>query len=667
MRRAALRSMRRLLPRMQLSAYASAVLHPLLRVVDGPHDELRRDAMDAICAVAVAFGPDFGIFVPALRKAAARHRLQHEWFERLTRKVAASEPPCMSDAADWEASSSGWAAELELLGEGRAAAPPLPPLDAGGAAKLPVNALVLRRAWESSQRVTKDDWAEWLRNFSVELLRESPSPALRACHGLAQMHPNMARELFAAGFVSCWSELDAGLQEQLVRSLEAALAAPTIPPETVTALLNLAEFMEHDDKRLPLDTRTLGALAEKCHAFAKALHYKEADFAAAPTAAIEALIHINNQLRQPEAAVGVLTYAQKHLNMELKESWCARARARGAACWGGGQLGPRRRPALPPFFSAPLTAARHPRPRTAQVREAAALGRRAGRVRAAAEPRGAGQHGAPLGHAGAFAPAPGCRLLLAAPPRIPPPAGSLALSADHLLPCCAPRAPPPPNQRAGTHALPGGAGRVGVALHAVPHRVVQERAAHAARDGAHRGARGVADGVLGRDGGVRGRGGRGRGGAGGDGDGRLPALRAVRAAQPVRRGAHARGARARADEHRAGGAGGRVVRARLHRHDPRAAAGGAGGGHRVQARGGGARWRRQRQQPLAAAQRRRGRRDRRHRAHRLHQAAVDGPAEGGAEECGGARRGCAGLRQEGGEGCSRSRCPAYGFCWGPKY
>lgn len=55
---------------------------------------------------------------------------------------------------------------------------------------------------------------------------------------------------------------------------QAALASPTIPPEIVTALLSLAEFMEHDDKRLPLDTRTLGALAEKCHAFAKALHYK---------------------------------------------------------------------------------------------------------------------------------------------------------------------------------------------------------------------------------------------------------------------------------------------------------------------------------------------------------------------------------------------------------
>lgn len=44
-------------------------------------------------------------------------------------------------------------------------------------------------------------------------------------------------------------------QEQLVRSLEAALASPTIPPDIVTTLLNLAEFMEHDEKALPLDTR----------------------------------------------------------------------------------------------------------------------------------------------------------------------------------------------------------------------------------------------------------------------------------------------------------------------------------------------------------------------------------------------------------------------------
>lgn len=64
--------------------------------------------------------------------------------------------------------------------------------------------------------------------------------------------------------------------------------------------------------------RTLGALAEKCHAFAKALHYKEQEFVICPETAVEALISINNQLRQPEAAVGVLTVAQKNLSMDLK-------------------------------------------------------------------------------------------------------------------------------------------------------------------------------------------------------------------------------------------------------------------------------------------------------------------------------------------------------------
>jgi FKBP12-rapamycin complex-associated protein len=36
--------------------------------------------------------------------------------------------------------------------------------------------------------------------------------------------------------------------------------------------------MEHDDKALPIDIRTLGMYAAKCHAFAKALHYKELEF-----------------------------------------------------------------------------------------------------------------------------------------------------------------------------------------------------------------------------------------------------------------------------------------------------------------------------------------------------------------------------------------------------
>ena len=63
----------------------------------------------------------------------------------------------------------------------------------GVGGQLAVNQVTLRRAWESSQRSTKEDWAEWMRHFSVELLKESPSPALRATYSLAQVCVHTAR------------------------------------------------------------------------------------------------------------------------------------------------------------------------------------------------------------------------------------------------------------------------------------------------------------------------------------------------------------------------------------------------------------------------------------------------------------------------------------------
>ena len=79
--------------------------------------------------------------------------------------------------------------------------------------------------------------------------------------------------------------------------------------------------MEHDDNQLPIDIRTFGVLAAKCRAYAKALHYKEIEFAQAPEKTIEALISINNQLQQPQAAVGILVYAQQTHRLQIKESW----------------------------------------------------------------------------------------------------------------------------------------------------------------------------------------------------------------------------------------------------------------------------------------------------------------------------------------------------------
>uniref|UniRef100_M4B9E7 non-specific serine/threonine protein kinase n=1 Tax=Hyaloperonospora arabidopsidis (strain Emoy2) TaxID=559515 RepID=M4B9E7_HYAAE len=189
--------------------------------------------------------------------------------------------------------------------------------------RLHVNQQNLQRAWEASQRSTKEDWLEWMRRFSIELLRESPSAALRSCCALAQAYNPLARALFNPAFVSCWNELYEQYQDYLVRALETAFQSDTIPAEILQTLLSLAEFMEHDVEALPIDIRELGELAQKCHVYAKALHYKELEFHTSPSTCIEALISINNQLGQPEAAVGILKYAQAHHSrvIQVKETW----------------------------------------------------------------------------------------------------------------------------------------------------------------------------------------------------------------------------------------------------------------------------------------------------------------------------------------------------------
>lgn len=44
----------------------------------------------------------------------------------------------------------------------------------------------LKTAGTASHRSIKKDWAYWMRHFSIELLKESISPAFRTCARLAQ-------------------------------------------------------------------------------------------------------------------------------------------------------------------------------------------------------------------------------------------------------------------------------------------------------------------------------------------------------------------------------------------------------------------------------------------------------------------------------------------------
>lgn len=187
-----------------------------------------------------------------------------------------------------------------------------PDADIGAPQKmLQVNENKLQKSWEASDRASAEEWKEWMRRLSVELLRESPSPALRACSAVAQVYNPLAKELFNPAFVSCWSSLSEEYQMSLILALEVALQSSRTPPETLQTLLDLAEFMEHDDRVLPIGIRDLGNYAQRCHAYAKALHYQEMVFRNLPGACTEGLISINNKLEQPEAAVGILHYVQQ--------------------------------------------------------------------------------------------------------------------------------------------------------------------------------------------------------------------------------------------------------------------------------------------------------------------------------------------------------------------
>ncbi len=73
--------------------------------------------------------------------------------------------------------------------------------------KLAVNQQHLKHAWNVSQALTEDDWNRWLNRFAQELIKQSPSHALRACMSVVFEHGALALTLLNAAFLSCWTEL----------------------------------------------------------------------------------------------------------------------------------------------------------------------------------------------------------------------------------------------------------------------------------------------------------------------------------------------------------------------------------------------------------------------------------------------------------------------------
>lgn len=306
-RKASIECIGRLSRNLSLNDYASEIIQPLLRLL-GNYDgnALRTAAMTTICSLLLQMGNDFKVFIPVVSSVLIRSKLQFPLYDQFVDRLNKGRQL-----------PSGVVLYPDLETQTTKSSATEPPQQ-----KLTVNAQTLRVAWDCTSKRTKEDWQEWMRKLSIELLKESPSLSLRACMILASVYPQLAKDLFNCAFASCWNELHIQYQGELAQALCIALSSVNSSPEIHQALLNLTEFLEHDEKSLPIRIQTLGQYAQRSHAYAKALHYKELEFIQEPTIpTIEALISINNQLQQSDAAIGILKYAQEHHGLQLKETW----------------------------------------------------------------------------------------------------------------------------------------------------------------------------------------------------------------------------------------------------------------------------------------------------------------------------------------------------------
>jgi FKBP12-rapamycin complex-associated protein len=311
-----------------LSEHAARCINALCRVMsdDNITPKLQHACFTCLCTFVECLGEDFIKFLPVVRP-------------QILNKYGASSSAFskFSSLVD-EASRADHRRGIPTVVPKVAAGPPAGQDD--GKQKQDLDAI--RKEVENVDRTTDEEWRDWLRTFCLQLLKHSPSFALRVCHPLAQVHHAFSRQLFHPAFSSCYNELDESMRNTIVDQLGKIVRNDKLPSEVLQELLNLAEYLERESILRGLtegitlfDVRVLAERSERCNLHAKALHYLEATFVEQTRTferglemgrqirmsedewqrflqICQKLIHQYNVLGQPESADGVLDYVKRH-------------------------------------------------------------------------------------------------------------------------------------------------------------------------------------------------------------------------------------------------------------------------------------------------------------------------------------------------------------------
>ena len=309
-----------------LHEFANRIIHPILRTLQSKETNLRSSSLAALSCLICSLGHAYLPFIaPANRAIQSIHvkdnsaeagpleEYNNLVYRLLHMKHLPYEPVFAGDVGI-------------ILDDSRRSKEEYGPQMRDS---LSVGMQALESAWALSGRATAIDLADWIRRLSMEFVRQSPSPILRPCAGLARVHQPLATELFNAAFLSLWDELFEVDQSNvvydvpIVNAMEQALQSPNAPSSLRMTILNLAEFMETRDKKVPLDIQILARQTERANLLARSLRYREMEFRSPnmlpSSECIEALITINNQLGLREAAKGILHHVKnkfKHISIQ---------------------------------------------------------------------------------------------------------------------------------------------------------------------------------------------------------------------------------------------------------------------------------------------------------------------------------------------------------------
>ena len=293
--------------------FAGRIVHSLIRWVASNDQVLQTSALTALSRLVCRLGTSYLPFVIPVRRKLKHIQIREggkmprlDEYESLVTRLL-KQRPLPAEPSDISDMIDGQDDRIKLRD------PPYKPYS-----DLQIGLQSLETAWALADRNNALDLVEWMDRLSIELIRQSPSPIIRYCATLAKAHRPLAAELFNSSFNCVWDEVYASdLNEimddiSLINGIEMALNSPEIPKDIVIALLNLAEFMDMQDKRLPIDVRLLARQAQAVNMFAKCLRFREVEFSSKNVEpsieCIDALISVNNQLGLSDRAIGVLEY-----------------------------------------------------------------------------------------------------------------------------------------------------------------------------------------------------------------------------------------------------------------------------------------------------------------------------------------------------------------------